>query len=365
MSISAYMRGSKRAYRAKVKHLGVQYTQAGFATKEAARAWMVAKRRELKSAPQPVQPILQEALFSQASDSYLADCGPRMQPGTVREKRSHLAAFAVYLGGDCFLKGVLASEARRYIAAVQAQAGNKAANRHLRTLKALWNWSGRQGLVMGNVWAQLEPYPEDTPPRYVPPSEDVAAALMAAQPWEKDFLNLMLRTGARAGELRKLTWEDVDLSRGVITLWTRKRKGGALQPRPITMSPQLRELMARLWEGRHRHSPYVFTNPATGTGYTRLQHTMRYMMERLCARAGVKPFGLHSLRHYVAVRLRDSGKASRFDIQAILGHQRSGTTDIYLRGMAPKLDEAVSALDEVGIDNSDACTPGLYPLASR
>lgn len=362
MSIIAYTKSGKRAYRAQIKYQCARYTKAGFPTKEAAKAWMVAKRRELKNAPAPEPQALSEALFSQASDSYLADCGPRMQPGTVREKRTHLAAFAVHLGGDCLLNSIPTKEARTYIAAVQAQAGNKAANRHLRTLKACWNWSSKQGLVLGNVWAQVEPYPEDAPARYVPPSEDVAAVLMACQPWERDFLAVLLRTGARAGELRKLTWEDVDLSRGVLTLWTRKRKGGARQPRPLTMSPQLHTLMRRLWDARDKSSPYVWTNPHTGEPYTKLHHAMRYMMERLCARADVKHFGLHSLRHYVAVRLRDSGKASKFDIQAVLGHQRSDTTDIYLRGLAPDLKEAVGALDD---DQGETCAPDLCPLSSR
>jgi len=89
---------------------------------------------------------------------------------------------------------------------------------------------------------------------------------------------------------------------------------------------------------------------------------MMFMMERLCQRAQVREFGLHSLRHHVAVRLRDSGKASKYDIQAILGHQRSDTTDIYLRGLAPDLKDAVSALDD---EPAGICTPDLYPLTSR
>jgi integrase len=238
------------------------------------------------------------------------------------------------------------ADVQPHLAAVQRNSGNKTANRHLRTLKAFWNWSIRMGHTAGNPWTRTAPYPEDEPIKYIPPPEDVAAVLMAAQPWERDFLTVLLRTGARAGEVRALTWDDVDLARGIVSLATRKRRGGIRQYRAITMSAQLSDLMRRLWDRRDRHSPYVFTNPLTGTAYTRQQQTMKRMMVRLCQKAGVQPFGLHALRHYVAVRLRDSGKASKFDIQAILGHQRSDTTDIYLRGLSPDLKDAVSALDD-------------------
>jgi len=363
MSIQAYQKGGKRAYRAKVKHAGQQHTHAGFATKEAARAWMVAKRKALKAEAVSQPKVLTlDMMFSGASASYLADCAARMQSGTVGEKKTHYAAFAAFLGGDAFLRDIPPKTAQDHIAACQKESGNKTANRHLRNLKAFWNWAIRRGLTLGNPWTAVESYPEDTPIKYIPPSEDVAAVLMACKPWERDFLNVVLRTGARAGQIRALTWEDVALKRGIITLWTRKRKGGERRPNPVTMSPQLKELMQRLWDNRDKASSYVFTNPLTGEAYSRQAHSMKFMLTRLCQRAQVREFGLHSLRHYVAVRLRDSGKASKFDIQAILGHQRSDTTDIYLRGLAPDLKDAVSALDD---EPDEICTPDLYPLISR
>lgn len=53
----------------------------------------------------------------------------------------------------------------------------------------------------------------------------------------------------------------------------------------------------------------------------------------LCTKAGVRPFTLKSLRHFVAVRLDDSGKESLTDIQKILGHENATTTDTYLKGL--------------------------------
>ena len=71
------------------------------------------------------------------------------------------------------------------------------------------------------------------------------------------------------------------------------------------------------------------------------------MMERLCEKAGVRFFTFYALRHFVATRLRDSGKANRYEIQHILGHTRSDTTDRYLRSLAPDVLEAVIDVEKM------------------
>lgn len=168
----------------------------------------------------------------------------------------------------------------------------------------------------------------------------------------------MVKTGARPGEIRTLTWDDVDFSRGSITLWTRKRKGGERQPRIINMSEQLVDLLRRRFKER-KSEEWVFINEETGNPFTRQSRPIKYLMERLCERAGeerkkrdpdadpIKPFTLYALRHFVATRLRDSGKANRYEIQHILGHMHSDTTDRYLRSLAPDVKEAIQSLDSV------------------
>ena len=93
-------------------------------------------------------------------------------------------------------------------------------------------------------------------------------------------------------------------------------------------------------------SPYVFTNPATGDRYYSGQWAMKMMMEQLCKKVGVKKFGFHAIRHYVACKLRDSGKVSPFEIQNLLGHTKFGTTDEYLKGLSPTMNNTTDVLDE-------------------
>lgn len=352
MSIVPYTRGGKRAYRAKVKFQNQQYTKSGFATKAEAKAWMVEEKKRLKAEaenkPQERRDVL---MFSQASEEYLEDCSARMQPGSVSEKFHHYTKFVEWIGSDFSLEQITTVIAQDYAAHVLKTTRaphdpKKTANRHIRNLKALWNWHKRRGYQGHNPFTGVESYPEDTVSRYVPPVEDVAKVLQVAEEWQRDFLHVLAKTGARPGEIRMLNWDDVELHQGTITLWTRKRKGGARQPRTINMSPQLLELMRRRFDERVS-SEVVFPHPETGKPFTRQHRPYKFMMERLCEKAGVRFFTFYALRHFVATRLRDSGKANRYEIQHILGHTRSDTTDRYLRSLAPDVLEAVSVLDEV------------------
>lgn len=352
MSIVPYEKGGKRAYRAKIKFQNKQYTKSGFTTKAEAKVWMVQEKKRLQTESE-IQPIEQQniLMYSLACEQYLQDCAARMQHGTISEKLHHYRTFVKWIGQNFVLDTITVLIAQNYALHLlktihPPNDPNKTTNRHIKNLKALWNWHRKRGFQGINPFTSVIPYPEDINIRYIPPVEDVEAVLQVAEEWQKDFLHVLAKTGARPGEIRSLRWEDIDLNRETITLWTRKRKGGAKQPRILNMSPQLTEVMRRRF-GEKANSKYVFTNPFTGKPLGRLDRPYRYMMERLCKKAKVKFFTFYALRHFVATRLRDSGKANRYEIQHILGHIRSDTTDRYLRGLAPDIKEAISVLDDV------------------
>lgn len=354
MAISPYMKGGRKTYRAKFKYKETQYSKSGFTSKEAAQEWIVKERRKIKiQEGKKVKEHTQATvlMYSEACNKYLEDCDARMQKGTVSDKLHHLTSFITWIGKDVPFDFISTLQARNYASHILRTTRvprdpKKTANRHIRDLKALWNWHIRHEYQGTNPFKSVELYPEDEVRRYVPPAEDVAKVLQVAESWQQDFLHILAKTGARPGEVRSLSWDDVDLSRATITFWTRKRKAGARQPRMINMSPQLLELMRRRFAVRTDEN-VVFPNPLTGKPLGRLDRPYRYMMERLCEKAEVRFFSFYSLRHFVATRLRDSGKANRFEIQLILGHMRSDTTDRYLRGLAPDVKDAISTLDAV------------------
>ena len=182
----------------------MRHTKAGFRTQEDAKDWVSTEKRRLKfEAKNPQPPQTLELMFSAASSKYLADCRARMQPGTFDEKYRHLTEFAEFIAQDIPVSALFSISPEDFIADVQRRITNKTANRYLRTLKAFWNWTARRNAVGENPFLSLEPYPEDEAPIYVPPTEDVIAILSVAEEWERDFINVLVKTGARPGEACK------------------------------------------------------------------------------------------------------------------------------------------------------------------
>lgn len=310
---------------------GVRY-QKRFATRQEAREWEVDEKRRL-------QEISQSLSYSQASDDYLQDCEKRISSNALQEKLRHLREFAKFMQDDFCMEQLTVNEARIFMNVIQQEKGNKSANRRLRTLKALWNWCKHD--VKENPWREVRQFPEEEFVKYVPPSSDIGKVLAVANDWEKDLLLLVLYTGARISEVLNLKWSDV--TEGGILLWTRKRKNGSKQARSIPIGDCLKELLTRYKD--NSSNIYVLINPETQEPYRKSQPSIKFMLKRLCQKAGVKQFGFHALRHYFASNLVESGKVALADIQLLLGHQRTSTTDTYLHSLNPNLGHLAGIIE--------------------
>lgn len=359
MAIIPYILNGKTAYRAKFNFQRKQYTKSGFTRRDKALEWIVSEKKRLKKEAifTPMEKGLPVLMYSQMCDQYIQDALARMQQQTVAEKMKVYHTLAIFLKEDCPATSITLDAAREHIASVLKATGNKTANRHLTHLKALWNWFCRIGRLSLNPWAMIPPYPVDKARRYVPPEGDVKELLKAAEPWEREWIFVELHTAARQNELINLLWKDIDFSRNTITLWTRKRRGGGRTPRVLNMGERLRDVFMGI-RARHKDLPYsehVFLAPSTGKPFHRQTRALKYLFIRLCAKVNRKraeegrvpmvPFTMHSLRHFVALKLRDSKQVTPHQIQAFLGHTKLDTTDIYLRSLAPDLLVAATVLD--------------------
>ena len=87
-------------------------------------------------------------------------------------------------------------------------------------------------------------------------------------------------------------------------------------------------------------------------------HVPRFMMMReICTRAGVEPFGFHTIRHHVLSVINDSGKASLKQAQKLAGHKRQSTTEIYLHSLGSATRNAAEILDEIVGEEKEAENP--------
>ncbi|MGC8492055.1 MAG: tyrosine-type recombinase/integrase [Syntrophobacteraceae bacterium] len=339
-----YDRARKR-YIAKFVYKGKTYKNEKSRTRAAAESWEVDKRRLLENPAPPPEPAKPEPVsFQFLAIKYIEDCEARMQSNTVNMKSNYLAQFLRELGSNTFqAEAVSKVQIIEHLMAVQEKSGNKLANRHLKELKALYNWGIRNDYVAGNPALTIEPYSEEPFIKYVPPAKDIDAVILAAPPEEGDMLLILYHTAARISEIRKLTWEDINFEHRWVRLWTRKRKRGQLEPNLLPMTDKLYAVLRERWAKRDTQTTYVFHKH--GEMLSRNSGFIRNMMERLCTRAAVKRFGFHAIRHHVASILQDSGKATLKEIQLFLRHKRQTTTENYLHQIDPALTRVVGVLE--------------------
>jgi integrase len=122
---------------------------------------------------------------------------------------------------------------------------------------------------------------------------------------------LALATGARKMEILSLTWRDVDLKRGLITL--QETKSGERRALPLTGYA----LQCMLDHARVRRldMPWVFPD-ANGTRPA----AIRTAWEAALRQADIQDFRFHDLRHTAASYLAMQG-ASLAEIAEVLGHK--------------------------------------------
>jgi integrase len=124
------------------------------------------------------------------------------------------------------------------------------------------------------------------------------------------------------------------------------RKGGfgAYRERWMGINEELAAALARWLEERPMKTDNVFmqlrdyyfrTDIKAGSPFIR----RKFFMKRLCQRAGVKPFGLHALRHWGAARIfKEKGLN---EAQIFMGHSRATTTDRYIKSAGLYADKVV------------------------
>jgi integrase len=154
-----------------------------------------------------------------------------------------------------------------------------------------------------------------------------AEALIAALPdYLKDVARWAYLTGWRIGELRSLTWADVDHEHHEVRLSWRKSKNG--EARTMSLVGELADIVDRRWRERVVGCPYVFHRRGKPVG------DFRHAWATACEAAGLisgrtLPGGrtFHDFRRTAARNLRRSGVPETV-CQAVTGHK---TASIFRR----------------------------------
>lgn len=355
-----------RGWRYDFTHKGERYTEAWFKTKTEAKTAEVEKRKELKN------PQLEPA--APTDTDFLDLVNQRLDHVKAYNSSKHYSDYQAMakrwtkLWGRRSCSEITTGDVKQHLLR-RREVSAYTANQDLRCLRAAFNFGMNNNIITVNPTQGIRFFPVDRRRKYIPPKEDVVKAISVGNAEEQQYLWTIVLTAGRVSEINKLTWDDVDLNRRVVTLWTRKRKGGNREPRNVPMVSKLFEIMRDRHASRHPEMPWVFWHTywdRKGRQWVSGPFKDRKsLMAKVCEKSSVKYFRYHALRHLTASILDDLG-AQMGSIQKILGHKNRSTTEIYLHSIGDAERRAMESLEnseflppDLGLDRKD---PTNMPL---
>jgi integrase len=328
--------GRKKLWRYEFQVKGVRHTGSA-KTKGAARTEREAHKKREKEKLRTEIPT--DTAFSTVVNLYL-DLSERAHAKKTYDYKKMVFREFIKVNGDCDIRQITPQTVHEYL---NTRPSKHNYNIHRKELGTLFTFAIKKLKMINHspVW-DLDKLPVDTKRKDVPTQEEFLKIITAAKPeTEKPLILALVHTWARIDELLRLRWEDVNFSQRVLMLGTRKRTGG-MEYDPMPMNEDLYGVLWPLWKAR-KQDEWVFWNHKTETRFTRRPK----MMHAICKRAGVRPFGFHAIRHFMASYGKDVMKLPVGVISRLLRHKNVRTTEIYLHELPGVAIEAMRQLEGV------------------
>lgn len=233
----------------------------------------------------------------------------------------------------------------------------------LTPLKTFFQWLTRARYLLYNPASELQlPRPPKKLPHHVLTLTEVEAILAQtdiATPAglrDRAMLELLYSSGIRRMEVTRLKCYDVDLNLGSVFV----REGKGRRDRFIPLGARACAWIARyLAEVR----PLLVMEPDEGTlfladyGAPLNRNAAGWITRRYIERAGFTfPGSCHLFRHAMATHMLENGADIRY-IQAMLGHAKLTTTEIYTQVSIQKLKQIHSATHPARLQRNPADDP--------
>ena len=208
-------------------------------------------------------------------------------------------------------------------------------NRELAGLKRLFNLAEQWGIYRGRNPVKGVRFLNENNLKLRTLSEPEGEALLShCSPYLQDLVIFALNTGLRLGEILNLTWKEVDLEEGILTILVRKNR--RLLELPLNEKALC---VVKGWHGI-RKCDYVFYNPETGGQWKDLWLGLK----KSCRKANLHDVTWHTFRHTFASRLNNNG-ADLVTVKELLGHADIKTTMRHAHTNREAKTNAVRRLD--------------------
>jgi integrase len=180
---------------------------------------------------------------------------------------------------------------------------------------------------------------------------------------------ISITLGLRPGELRKLTWDHIDLDRGVVHVWRSASKSGDTKTPKSKRSLELpKRAVAALTVHKARQAKerqkageawqdndLVFCHE-NGAPYTSDQLNWRF--SKMTRRAGIGRWHAHEGRH-TAVSIMSSNGVPIQEISDTVGHKSTHVTEtVYRHVIVPEIRGGATVMDGVFDEEEDGTDEG-------
>ena len=317
--------------------------------------------------------VQQEESFASLKESYLDYARPRRAPSSYITEQVHLRHLEKFLGDaiDDPVSRISTADIERYLTWRRSHVSGTTANKELQTLRQLFDYATRHGLIDVNpTYAVARFKRSGRPNRYLTKAEiddqiqhgglsqsqikglrrfrylskeEIAEILDLARerdPWIYPVVTTLVFTGMRRREVVALEWGDVDFKRSKI--WVRSRKQSntrEFSDRDIDMH----EKLARVLTHRHERAQggrYVFQGR---NGGLLARDVLHRAFKALILGTDFDGIGLHCLRHSFASNLASQGVDDRL-IDHYMGHQTPEMRRRYQHLFPEKKNEGIRRL---------------------
>jgi site-specific recombinase XerD len=273
---------------------------------------------------------------------YLQRLAAFLAPGSVNASENALRQFARWMITEAGLDAVAAVrrddiEDYKVWLAAQPRAGGKTITKEthrqrMRTVRAFferiieWDWPDappRNPVIAGDIPKKPEPLPKFLDDRDA--ARLMTAARASTDPRDRLVVELLARTGMRAGELAGLEADAVvQIGAGY---WLRIPLGKLRNDRYVPLHPELVQLLAAWTAANLEHIRRCKRLIADSRGPLD-RHVICRIVRRVGRAAGVAGVHPHRLRHTLATQAINRGMRLEA-IAALLGHRKMEMTLIY------------------------------------
>jgi len=159
--------------------------------------------------------------------------------------------------------------------------------------------------------------------------------------WAIPFTLLAMHTGLRPGDIRTLTWQELNIPFKRLTKTPRKTRhhSNPMQVRQ-TLNPVILAVMTRWHEQQGQpQTGLVFPSPVTGRELTKKSHIRPW--KRICELGGVESLDFYASRHHFISALVANG-TPLLTVAHLAGHKSTAMIERHYGHLAP--DQAADAL---------------------